>query len=65
MTGLQCPKCLWVTFNDPKKTKVVREYYLIKLAGEKALAWCLRKLRPIKAPKAVKFKITADPYSFK
>lgn len=19
MTGLQCPKCLWVTFNDPKR----------------------------------------------
>ena len=52
-------------FNDPKKTKVVREYYLIKLADEKALAWCLGRLRPLKAPKAVKFKITADPYSFK
>ena len=54
-----------MTFNDPKKTKVVREYYLIKLADGKALAWCLGRLRTLKAPKDVKFKITADPYSFK
>jgi len=50
---------------DPKRTKVVREYYLIKLTDEKALAWCLGRLRSLKAPKAVKFRITADPYSFK
>jgi len=54
-----------MTFNDPKKTKVVREYYLIKLADQKSLAWCLGRLRTLKAPKTVKFKITADPYSFK
>lgn len=54
-----------MTFNDPKKTKLVREYYLVKLADEKALAWCLRRLRTIKPPKPIKFKITADPYSFK
>ena len=54
-----------MTFNDPKKTKLVREYYLVKLADEKALAWCLGRLRTIKPPKTIKFKITADPYSFK
>jgi len=54
-----------LSFSDPKRTKVVREYYLIKLADEKELAWCLGRLRTVKAPKAVKFKITADPYSFK
>ncbi|OGS09194.1 MAG: primosomal protein N' [Elusimicrobia bacterium RIFOXYA12_FULL_51_18] len=54
-----------MVFNDPKKTKVVREYYLVKLADEKALAWCLGRLRTVKPPKTVKFKITADPYSFK
>ena len=54
-----------MTFNDPKRTKVVREYYLIKLADEKTLAWCLGRLRTLKAPKTIKFKITADPYSFK
>ncbi|MFA6433569.1 MAG: primosomal protein N' [Elusimicrobiales bacterium] len=54
-----------MVFNDPKKTKVVREYYLIKLADEKELAWCLGKLRNLKPPKTLRFRITADPYSFK
>ena len=54
-----------VVFSDPKKTKLIKQYYLVKLADEKALAWCLGRLRPLKAPKTVKFKITADPYSFK
>jgi len=54
-----------VVFSDPKKTKLIKQYYLVKLADEKALAWCLGRLRLLKAPKTVKFKITADPYSFK
>jgi primosomal protein N' (replication factor Y) len=54
-----------MTFNDPKKTKVVREYYLIKLSDEKALAWCLGRLCALKPPKTIRFRITADPYSFK
>jgi len=54
-----------VVVSDPKNTKLIKQYYLIKLADEKALAWCLARLRPLKPPKPVRFKITAEPYSFK
>ena|GEM_PF-578355 len=50
---------------EPRKSRLVKEYYLVKLAGEKELAWCLGRLRPLKPPKNVRFRITADPYSFK
>jgi len=53
-----------MVFNEPKKTKVVRESYLVKLADEKALAWCLARLRTLKPPKTIRLRITADPYSF-
>ncbi len=54
-----------VIFNEPKKTKVIREAYLVKLADEAALAWCLGRLRTLKPPKTIRLRITADPYSFK
>ncbi len=48
--------------SDLKKSKLLKEYYLVKLPDEAALAYCLEKLGTVKPPKSVKFKITADPY---
>ncbi|MBI4801573.1 MAG: primosomal protein N' [Elusimicrobia bacterium] len=47
---------------DLKRSRLLKEYYLVKLPDEAALAYCLERLRPLKPPKSVKFKITADPY---
>ncbi|MBU2573276.1 MAG: primosomal protein N' [Elusimicrobia bacterium] len=51
--------------SDLKKSRLLKEYYLVKLPDEAALAYCLERLRPLKPPKSVKFKITADPYGMK
>ncbi|HOW89130.1 MAG TPA: helicase-related protein, partial [Elusimicrobiales bacterium] len=54
-----------IVLGEPKRSRTVKESYLVKLPGEKELAECLARLRRLKPPKKVRMKVTADPYSFR